>query len=271
MTAADARVIADLTFAEVESGPLQLDLHLPAGEPRAPLVVWIHGGGWQAQSRKRVRPAFLVERGYAVASIGYRLSHEAIFPAQIHDCMAAVRWLRAHAGDYGLDTGHLCVTGGSAGALLAVLLGVGSGKPDLEGTLGDHREASTAVSGIVNWFGPMDLALRGRTNPGRHGPDGPSYKLLGGQVGGALEALASPSTHVDGRSPPLLTIHGTADTAVLPIQATRIAQRYAEHGRPCETHLVDGAIHGDEALFTGRWREVVVDFLERLAPVGAPA
>lgn len=262
----DARSIEGIGYATLDGGrELKLDLHLPDGDAKAPLVMWIHGGGWQNGSRKNVRPAFLIGRGYAVASVEYRFSQEAIFPAQIHDCKAALRWLRANAASHGVDASRVVVGGGSAGGLLAVLLGCSEGYPELEGELGDHASESCAVDGILNWFGPMDLALRGRTNPHRHqAPDGPSWRLLGGDVGGELEALASPSTHVDERSPPLLTIHGTADTAVLPIQATRICDAYAQHRRVCELHFEDGAGHGDQRLFEGRFQEVVVDFLERV-------
>jgi len=216
--------------------------------------------------KRPCRAMYLANEGYAVASIEYRYAQEAVFPAQIHDCKAALRWLRANAASYGLDASRVVVAGGSAGALLAVLLGCSAGHPELEGDLGDHAGESVAVDGILNWFGPMDLALRGRTNPARHGPDGPSWKLLGGDVGGELEALASPSTHADEQSPPLLTIHGTADIAVLPIQATRICDRYATFCRPCELHFEPGAGHGAQCLFEGRYQDLVVAFLERLVP-----
>jgi len=270
MTTKATRIIEDLVYAEVDGHTLALDLLLPAGPVRGPLVCYIHGGGWQQGSKANCRADFLVERGFAMASIAYRFSHHAVFPAQIHDCKAAIRWLRAHAGEYDLDADTIVAAGGSAGATLAVLLGVSADHAELEGDLGDATDRSSAVQGVVNWFGPMDFPLRGRTNPQRHGPpDGPSWKLLGGELGGELERLASPVSHVDDRSPPLLTLHGLADQAVLPIQATRVTEAYAEHRRPCELHLEPGAVHGDQALFEGRFPDLVEAFLDRITAARA--
>ncbi len=122
----DVKVMADLEFAAPNGKPLLLDLYLPVGVDKPlPVIVWLHGGGWRIGDRK-LGPDFRVrfaERGYAMASIEYRLSGEALFPAQIHDVKAAIRWLRSVANEYGLDSGHIGLWRSSAGGHLAALAG----------------------------------------------------------------------------------------------------------------------------------------------------
>ena len=138
-------VFSDLEYARVGEKSLLLDLYLPPeGESPWPVIVWIHGGAWRTGNRADPPALFLVERGYAVASISYRLSREAIFPAQIHDCKAAIRWLRARAGEYDLDPARIGVWGASAGGHLAALLGTSGGVERLEGTVGVQGHATPA-------------------------------------------------------------------------------------------------------------------------------
>ena len=101
----------DLVYAEVDGSPLRLDLYLPDNTERPPLVVWIHGGGWRGGSKEKPAIREVVRHGYALASIQYRFTDVAIFPAQIHDCKAAIRWLRAHADQYGYRTRPVCCCG----------------------------------------------------------------------------------------------------------------------------------------------------------------
>ena len=114
----DISVRKDLEFANVNGKSLKLDLYL-SGATDAPLVVFIHGGGWRAGSKDNCPISWLTDHGYAVASISYRLTDQAVFPAQLHDCKAAVRWLRAHAAEYGFSTERIAVAGSSAGGHLA--------------------------------------------------------------------------------------------------------------------------------------------------------
>jgi acetyl esterase/lipase len=179
-----------------------------------PVVVWIHGGAWRVGSKEGGGPARpLVTKGYAVASINYRLSQHAVFPAQIEDCKAAIRWLRANAKKYNLDPDRIGVTGSSAGGHLVAMLGTSGGVVALEGHLGDHRDVSSRVACVVDQYGPTDLLSMG----GFHdAPDSPEAKLLGGPVQEKKEEArnASPISYVTPDDPPFLIIHGTADPTV---------------------------------------------------------
>ena len=112
------QVIKDIEFAVADGHSLKLDLYLPEKPQGSSLLVWIHGGGWRKGSREKCLLNWLPKHGYTVASISYRLSDVAKFPAQLHDCKAAVRWLRAHAPKYGYRTGKIAVAGASAGGHL---------------------------------------------------------------------------------------------------------------------------------------------------------
>ena len=149
--------------------PLQLDLWVPAGATPPPLVVWIHGGAWLIGDRRylpeTLRPNQLFDEllaaGLAVATIDYRLSHEAKFPAQLHDAKAAVRYLRTHADLLGIDTTRIGVWGESAGGHLAAMVGLTGQRPDLEGNLG-VLGPSSAVDVVVDWYGPADMERQPR-------------------------------------------------------------------------------------------------------------
>jgi acetyl esterase/lipase len=157
----------DLVFATVDGHELTLDLYVPSAQLPAPLVIWIHGGGWRAGSKAKVPIQDITNQGYALASISYRFTDKAIFPAQIHNCKAAVRWLRSHAKKFGYNADWTAVGGSSAGGHLALLLGVASDVGELEGTVGDELAQSSAVQAVLNFYGPSDFVLRGRTQPKR--------------------------------------------------------------------------------------------------------
>lgn len=262
------RMHRNLTYATVDDIELKLDLTVPDNVKHASLVVYFHGGGWRKGGRQGNRCAWLAEHGFAVASVSYRLTDVAIFPAQIHDAKAAIRWLRAHADDYGYDPDHIATAGGSAGGMLAALLGTTSLPPALEGTLGEHTNVSSAVQAVINYFGPTDFPLRRTSNPERHmTPKGGSFLLLGGGEHGEpdpkLEREASPVTYVNPKSPPMLMFQGLADKIVKPDQAEAIETVYRKHRASIEVVYVEGAGHGDKTLFQGTHRERAVAFLNR--------
>lgn len=216
----DARF--DVPYAGNENPRQQLDLFLPkerADERPLPLVVFIHGGGWSGGDRKGyvVQAATLAATGkYAVASVGYRLSAEAKWPAQIHDCKAAVRWLRGHCGELKLDPERFGATGGSAGGHLVTLLGLTAGNADLEGEIGEYDAESSRVTCVVNFCGPSDLTtplMRGeaalRDDPAVAG-------LVGSPLKDHVEVAkaASPLTYVTREAAPIMTVHGTKDQRV---------------------------------------------------------
>lgn len=264
----------DITFAQVGAVSLCLDLFVPESATRPPLIVFIHGGAWEAGSRKKCRMEWLVERGYALASVDYRLSGQARFPAQIHDCKAAVRWLRAHAERFGYDADRIAALGVSAGGHLAALLGVNSAVRELEGDVGSHLDVSSRVQAVVDYYGPTDFILRAQTQPERTEPPGSrGHKLLGCPVrdNEAIARLASPAWHVSADAAPLLIIHGTADTTVLLDQSQRLFDAYRGHKLDVQLHLVPGAAHGGPQYALPEHRRPVAEFLDSRLRHSAPA
>jgi acetyl esterase/lipase len=246
--AGDVRFIGGLAYAApLGFRPLLLDLYLPpAGPGPAPLVVFLHGGGWLRGDRSMVSPSFaswqpgplarLAAEGFAVASADYRLSGEARFPAQLEDVSAAVDWLAGQAGQYGFDAGRIVLWGESAGAHLAALLGL--------------RSAGSAVRGVVDWYGPADLiALDEQVGAAGALTDDPldsrEARLLGAPVGQVpeLARAASPLSHVRAGAPPFLIAHGTADRMVPFQQSEALAAALAEAGADVRLEAVDGADH----------------------------
>lgn len=260
------KTVPDLEYARAGDQKLLLDLHLPDQVSKPPLVMFIHGGSWRAGSRKDKYLLFLAKNGYAVASIDYRLSQTAVFPAQIHDCKAAVRWLRAHAGEHGYDASQIVAMGCSAGGHLAVLLGTTGGVAELEGDVGGNLDQSSKVQTIVDFYGPVDFILRSKDQPKfTDDPSGKVYQLLGQGVtqNEKLARLASGAFHVSADDPPMLVIHGTVDKTVLPNQSQRICEAYKAAGLNAEFHSVEGGGHGGPLFSTPECHGWVLAFLKR--------
>jgi len=269
----------DLQYAVADGKPLQLDLYLPekpAAKP--PLVVWIHGGGWAAGDKAGCPARRLVERGYAVASVNYRLSGAAIFPAQIEDCKAALRWLRAHAERYGFDPDHIGVWGSSAGGHLVALLGTAGNVRTFD--VGEHRDVSSRVQAVCDYYGPTDLTQMDAhalpTARLKHDePNSPESRLLGGPVQERREqaARANPITYVTPDAPPFLIVHGDQDPVVPWHQSQLLYDALAQAGARVRLHTIEGAGHGQG--FGGKDLEDLVDaFFDRhlkgVAPGDAP-
>jgi acetyl esterase/lipase len=234
--------------------PLELDLYLPADPATAvPVVVFLHGGGWRVGSRHSAGPAFagarpspferLAERGIAVASVDYRLSGEARWPAQLHDAKAAVRWLRARADELGLDGGRVAAWGESAGGHLAALLGLTGA--DLDGDVG-ILGPPTAVSAVVAWYPPTDLpGLAKDLGADPHAADSREAQLVGAPLPDVpeLATQASPATHVRPGAPPFLLLHGRNDHLVPCAQSERFHTLLRDAGIDVEFETYDGADH----------------------------
>lgn len=260
--------IKDLEFARPDGQSLKLDLYLPKEVSNPPLVVWIHGGGWRGGSKAKPPIRRITDSGFALASISYRFSDKAIFPAQIHDCKAAVRWLRAHADQYAYDGDWIAAAGSSAGGHLALLLGTSAGVQELEGEVGGNAEFSSSVQAVLDYFGPSDFVLRGSSQPEMaYSAKAGSFALLGGKPGErlpeAIEKLASPATYVSNTSPALLMFHGTDDARVLPDQSERMLELYQQADRPVELIMVPGAGHGGTAFFWSDHLNTAIDFLQK--------
>lgn len=262
-----ARVLKDIPYAQVDGHQLLLDLYLPRLDAKPPLVVWVHGGAWRSGSKENMPLADLVEAGFAVASVDYRLSPVARFPAQVHDIKAAIRCLRASAETYGIDADRVGIAGSSAGGHLAALVGVTNGHEQLEGTVGDHDGQSSAVQAIVSYYGPTNFhTILKQSTPHGLGVRVPALQLLlGGQPEEKpeLARLASPVFHVDADDPPLLLIHGDQDPQVPINQSHELHGRYKEHGLAATFEVVHGGAHGGDAFFDERRDELVRTFFER--------
>jgi acetyl esterase/lipase len=236
-----------IEFANPDGVSLLLDLYLPQGIKNPPLIMFIHGGGWKGGSRSRCRIEFVAQHGYAIASIEYRLSQEALFPAQIHDCKGALRWLRANASKFGYNAEKVVVAGTSAGGHLAALMGTSAGVSALEGSTGGNPTQSSRVQGILDYYGPSDFITRSKSHPAKTEiPTGSVFQLFGGKVTENLAAAkaASPVTHVNKDDPPLLILHGSNDKTVFMEQSVILRDAYQAQGLQVQLHIEQGAGHG---------------------------
>jgi acetyl esterase/lipase len=262
-----SETIHDITYAKVDAVTLALDLLLPKGKARAPLIVWVHGGAWRSGSKKDMPLGKLVEDGYAVASVEYRLSTQAKFPAQIHDLKAAIRFLRGHGQKWNLPTRKILVSGDSAGGHLAALVGVSNGHKELEGEVGNDRGQNSDVQGIISFYGGANLTTILKQST----PHGLSVRvpaldlLLGGQPEDvpALARLASPVFHVDKGDPPLLLLHGDQDAQMPVNQALELFGAYQRAKAPVQLEIVPGAGHGGAMFYDKERLATVKIFLKR--------
>jgi arylsulfatase A len=214
-----------LTYARYGDRELQLDLFKPKDQKGLlPAIIWIHGGGWKNGTRKggAKMARYFAERNYVAVSISYRLTGEAPFPAQIQDCKAAVRWLRAHAKTYGIDPERIGAMGHSAGGHLAALLATSNDVPELEGDGGNSSFSST-IQAAVPTGAQTDLETdRIRSLTAQSGAD-IWHDFLGGPLdkNEAMYQLASPRRHLDKKDPPMMFIAGeldNLDTQAVPIR-----------------------------------------------------
>jgi len=261
-----SEVLRDIPYVRVGEQPLELDLYLPQGDARPPLIIWVHGGAWRSGSRKGMPLGKLVADGYAVASVDYRLSTQAKFPAQIHDIKAAVRFLRGHGAQWRLPTNKILIAGDSAGGHLAALVGVSNGLAELEGEIGNDRGRSSDVQGIISFFGGANLTTILKQST----PHGLSVRvpaldlLLGGQPDDIphLARLASPVFHVDKNDPPLLLLHGDQDAQMPVNQSLELWGAYQAAKAPVQLEVVHGAGHGGAVFYDDERLAVVRKFLE---------
>lgn len=243
--------------------PLTLDLYMPSrGRQNAklPLVIYIHGGGWMGGSPRLSGAmsdfpsvlASLARRGYVVASLSYRFSSEAKFPAQPIDIRTGIRWLKAHSAQYGIDPTRTAVWGGSAGGQLAALAATACTHSAFDEDKAEASAASPCVQGAVIWYGVLDfstIVAQAAQIPGAQShrdPDSGETRYVGcllDQCPPERLALASPIAHVDSRTPPMLLIAGTADQTVPPDQSRTMASALAKAGVPHELMLIPGVNH----------------------------
>lgn len=255
----------DVVYARVGERSLLLDIYQPeaagastgastaGAEKSSPLVVWVHGGAWRGGSKDNIPVERWLSHGLAIASVDYRLSPEAKFPAQSHDIKAAIRFLRGHAATYRFDADRLAIAGSSAGGHLAALVGLSDGVKELEGTVGENLSESSRVGAIVSFFGAANLQsiLSQSTEHGLSVRVPALQLLLGGQPDEVpeLARLASPVAHVGLGDPPLWLIHGDADPQMPLEQSRELDARYAALGLKSHFEIIRGGKHGGGEFF----------------------
>lgn len=245
--------LADVTYSTIPGyRPMVVDIYMPPKKGGAkPLILYIHGGGWVGGHTRHsgalanfpAALAKLASEGFVVASLEYRLASEAPFPAQVQDARAALRFLKGHAGQYGIDTRRTGIWGGSAGGHLSALtaLSCGDGSLDPKGTKAEA--GSECVQSAVIWYGVFDFAAlaAGRAN----GLDPAGQRLLGCKDVCKAEdyAPASPVTYIDAKDPPFLLIHGEGDKVVPVSQSRLVEAKFKETGVPVETIYIPSVDH----------------------------
>jgi acetyl esterase/lipase len=241
------------------------DLYLPKDEVHpVPLVFWLHGGAWMLSNKDWNNVKYLVKHGYALASVDYRLSGDAIFPAQIKDCNAALNFILAHATSYGIDPTRFVIGGASAGGHLALLLGLARNEKAFD------ADASVKPFAILDFFGPTDLTSiidEVGHGHGREVQEDVVPRLLGGPLADHLDLarLASPLTYVTPENPPVLILHGDKDDLVPYAQSQRLHSRLEQVGVRNELITVHGAGHDGPMFETPEIQEKVISFLRESA------
>ncbi|MBL9144631.1 MAG: alpha/beta hydrolase [Verrucomicrobiaceae bacterium] len=249
----------DIAYIEGGDEAQKLDIYVPEApsDKPLPLIVHIHGGGWIGGSKFPCPVAGMVLKGYAVASVEYRFSQKAKFPAQIQDCQAAIRWLRAHAKQYNFDTEHVGVVGGSAGGHLSALVGTSGGKK-VFAPIGGHEEQSDKVQAVCDIFGPADFSTVVKQAAEDKNvknifefntPKDPYSSLIGTKLDDKPKADAvSPVHYVSQDNPPFLILHGTHDTLVPYAQSVQLEAALKAQGVPVWLQTLPGSGHGGPAF-----------------------
>lgn len=252
---AEVQIIRDVKYGEADGVPLFLDIVQPLARnahPR-PAILEIHGGGWIKGEKDPRNVSSMALAGFFCVSINYRLAPQHLFPAQMHDCKAAVRWLRFHAAELGIDPDHIGVWGGSAGGHLAALLGTSYDVPELEGSSG-WPGVSTRVQAVVSVCGAFDFSQISE----QHLAVNPEPSLL---VGGPIHErhelvqLANPIAHLRPDAPPFLLFHGDADETAPYGQSVLLRDALKRVAVQVTLHTAHGGKHG----FTPAWEERIRD------------
>ena len=260
----EPEIIKNITYAEAGNKQLLLDLYMPANIKKPFLIIWVHGGAWQSGSKENPP---LLPQGYALASIDYRLSTEAIFPACIYDIKAAVRFLRGNAKKYGYRADKITLWGSSAGGHLVALAGTTNNDDYYEGNLGSYIKESSSVQLVMDFYGPTNfLTILGQSTP--HGLDVriPALKLLLGKPVEDVPELArkaSPVFQVDSSDPPMLIVHGDQDPQVPVNQSLELMAAYKKDSLQVQLEIIPGAAHGGKAYSSPKMINTMNLFLEK--------
>lgn len=245
----------DVQYGRAGETSLKLDFYEPI-KPKAssPLILWVHGGAWRSGSKREVPVEKLRELGFAIASVDYRLSPVAKFPAQIHDIKAAVRFMRSNSGRFGIDANRFVIAGSSAGGHLAVLTAVSEGVEELDGSVKDLAGISSRVQAVVSFYGAGNLqTILDQSTPFGLEVRVPALKLFLGDSPDKrpeLARLASPVEHVDPHDPPLWLYHGDQDPQMPINQSHELVGAYNKSSVPVRFEVIHGGKHGGPGFFT---------------------
>jgi acetyl esterase/lipase len=269
------KVEADVPYVPNGDAAQVLDVYTPeqASDKPLPLIVYVHGGGWHAGSKAGCPAKGLVTQGYVVASVEYRFSQKALFPAQIQDCQAALRFLRANAKKYNLDPAHVAAWGESAGGHLVALMGT-SGGTNAFAKIGGNDGQSDRVQAVVDLYGPTDFntvidQAAAQTDVQNifkwNTANDPYGQLIGGGLGvdKAKGDAVSPTHYVSKESAPILILHGTKDRLVPFAQSVELADLLKKDGVPVWLQRLPGADHGGPAFGLPGVRNLVKNFLDK--------
>lgn len=259
-----------IEFANPDNQHLQLDLAKPKeGKSLRPAILCIHGGGFRAGTREGYDKLCLklAQSGYVAVTVTYRLAPAYPFPAAVHDCKAAVRWLRANAAKYGIDPDRIGVTGGSAGGHLAQFLGVTAGVKEFEGE--GNLDQSSAVACVVNQYGPSDFTKS-------YGKSVDAAEVLPLFFGGNLETKlrehvrGSPLYWVTPNAAPTLCLHGTDDKYVAYEQAQWMIEKLKAAQVEAELITLEGAGHGFKGADAEKAEKALLEFFDSHLKPKAP-
>lgn len=267
----DVIQLDDIPYSQIEGQTLKLNIIRPKQTdtvPR-PVIVWIHGGGWHAGNRYSglVQCSYMAQRGYVCASIDYRLSQDAVWPAQIDDCRLAIRFLKANAAKFGIDSSRIGVWGESAGGHLASLLGTSGCEAD-RSAIAPRPKSGSTVQAVCDWYGPTNIAAMGSQGSDLN-PDDPlsAPALLFGSGGLSKHAnavrAADPCTYASRYSAPFLIVHGESDTSVPLAQSVMLADSLRRQGGSVEFVVLEGARHADPAFLSPNVLQVCGAFFDR--------
>jgi acetyl esterase/lipase len=265
------KVMSDIRYGSADVKQ-SFDLYLPAkaGKGRAPLMIWIHGGGWRMGRKNEMEVAYLAARGWAIASIDYRWSRDSVFPAQVRDCNSAIRMIWRNAAKWGLDTSRFVLAGASAGGHLASLIAMSNNNQIQDFDAWPLRDHPVTFRGVINFYGPADFyAFHGdETGYKVDSPTSSVSLLLGGPALGRPKwaKYASPVSYVDAGDPPVLILHGDRDPIVPLFLDQLFYGVLREAGVRSELVVLPGAGHGGAAFSDSSSQQKVISFLESVSP-----
>ena len=260
-----------LEYASPAGEPLLLDLRVPDGAGPHPVIVYLHSGAWISGDRFGGPALRQAQRGYAVASIDYRLAPKHIWPAQVEDTKAAVRWLRANATRFKLDARRIALFGTSAGGHIAAVAATSNGLAEFEGLAHGNPQYSSRVQAVVDFYGPTDLLrieqdkLPCGIPANGNDPKMPPSLLMGCPIQECKERTrtASPMTYVTPDDPPFLIQHGMLDCLVPYTQSVALHEKLRAAGVESTLALIPRGDHGGDRFKETQYQRMVDDFLDR--------